>query len=50
MLALFCVAFVGTGCGTTGASVSPNKGTALVAVTAQSGTLSHTTTVSVTVQ
>ena len=50
MLALLCVAFAGTGCGATGATISPNKGTAVITVTAQSGTLSHTTTVSVTVQ
>jgi len=38
------------GCGGYGSSTQPNRGTATINVTAQSGTISHTTTVSVTVQ
>ena len=38
------------GCGGYGSNTQPNRGTASIRVTAQSGTISHTTTVSVTVQ
>ena len=38
------------GCGGYGSNTQPNRGTASIRVTAQSGTTSHTTTVSVTVQ
>jgi len=38
------------GCGGYGSSTQPNRGTASIKVTAQSGTISHVTTVSVTVQ
>lgn len=38
------------GCGGYGSSTPPNRGTASIMVTAQSGTISHTTTVMVTVQ
>lgn len=38
------------GCGGYGSSTQPNRGTASVVVTAQSGAISHTTTVKVTVQ
>jgi len=38
------------GCGGYGSSMQPNRGTASVMVTAQSGTISHTTTVRVTVE
>jgi uncharacterized protein (TIGR03118 family) len=38
------------GCGGYGSNVQPNRGTASITVTAQSGTISHSTTVSVTVQ
>jgi len=39
-----------SGCGGYGSSTQPNRGTASIMVTAQSGTISHTTTVMVTVQ
>ena len=38
------------GCGGYSSSAQPNRGTASITVTAQSGTISHTTTVRVTVQ
>jgi hypothetical protein len=38
------------GCGGYGGSTQPNRGTASIMITAQSGTISHTTTVMVTVQ
>src|SRR6266481_5216362 len=38
------------GCGGYGGSTQPNRGTASIVITAQSGTISHTTTVMVTVQ
>jgi len=38
------------GCGGYGSSTQPNRGTASIMVTAQSGAVSHTTTVKVTVQ
>jgi hypothetical protein len=38
------------GCGGYGSSTQPNRGTASIMVTAHSGAISHTTTVSVTVQ
>jgi uncharacterized protein (TIGR03118 family) len=38
------------GCGGYGSSMQPNRGTASIMITAQSGTTSHTATVSVTVQ
>jgi uncharacterized protein (TIGR03118 family) len=38
------------GCGGYGSNTQPNRGTASIRVTAQSGTISHVTTVSVTVQ
>src|SRR6266478_1888457 len=38
------------GCGGYGSSTQPNRGTASIMITAQSGTISHTTTVMVTVQ
>jgi hypothetical protein len=38
------------GCGGYGSSTQPNRGTATVTITAQSGTLSHSTNVTITVQ
>ncbi len=38
------------GCGGYGSRTQPNRGTATVTITAQSGTLSHTTNVTITVQ
>jgi hypothetical protein len=38
------------GCGAYGSNAQPNRGTASIVVTAQSGAISHTTTVEVTVQ
>jgi len=38
------------GYGSRGGNTQPNRGTAMIMVTAQSGTLSHSTTLSVTVQ
>jgi hypothetical protein len=38
------------GCGGYGSSTQPNRGTASIMVTAQSGAVSHTTTIQVTVQ
>jgi hypothetical protein len=38
------------GCGGYGGSTQPNRGTASIQVTAQSGSIAHTTTVTVTVQ
>jgi hypothetical protein len=49
MLVVFAASFVFAGCGG-GSSMQPNRGTATILVTAQSRTLTHTTTVSVTVQ
>jgi hypothetical protein len=39
-----------SGCGGSGSSAQSNRGTASIMVSAQSGTLSHTTIVRVTVQ
>jgi hypothetical protein len=38
------------GCGAYGSNTKPNRGTASIVVTAQSGAIAHTTTVEVTVQ
>jgi hypothetical protein len=38
------------GCGGSGSSAQSNRGTASIIISAQSGTLSHTTIVRVTVQ
>lgn len=47
---ILMLAVVISGCGGYGSSTQPNRGTASISVTAQSGTISHTTTVKVTVQ
>jgi hypothetical protein len=50
-LAIVGLGFVMAGCGGYGSSSTPsNRGTASIAVTAQSGTISHSTTLKVTVQ
>jgi uncharacterized protein (TIGR03118 family) len=49
-LAIVALGFVMAGCGGYGSSTQSNRGTASIAVTAQSGTISHTTTLKVTVQ
>jgi hypothetical protein len=51
MLVVFFASLVFAGCGGGSSNgMQPNRGTASIMVTAQSGTLTHTTTVSVTVQ
>jgi uncharacterized protein (TIGR03118 family) len=50
MLALVALSLTLGGCGGYGSSMQPNRGTASVMVMAQSGTISHTTTVRVTVE
>lgn len=50
LLVLVGLSLVGSGCGGYGPSVQPNRGTAAIGVIAQSGTVSHTATISVTVQ
>jgi uncharacterized protein (TIGR03118 family) len=47
---IIALGLVTGGCGGYGSSTQPNRGTASIMVTAQSGTISHTTTVEVTVQ
>jgi hypothetical protein len=49
-LAIVALGLAIGGCGGYGGSTQPNRGTASVLVTAQSGTISHTTTVRVTVE
>lgn len=48
--AMIALAFVMGGCSGYGSGTQPNRGTASITVTAQSGTISHSTTVKVTVQ
>ena len=48
--AIVALGLVMGGCGGYGSNAQPNRGTASVMVTAQSGAISHTTTVQVTVQ
>jgi uncharacterized protein (TIGR03118 family) len=50
VMAIVGVSLTLSGCGGYGSSMQPNRGTASIMVTAQSGTISHTATVSVTVQ
>ena len=50
VLAIVALGLAIGGCGGYGSSTPPNRGTASIMVTAQSGTISHTTTVMVTVQ
>lgn len=50
VLAIAALGLAIGGCGGYGSSTPPNRGTASIMVTAQSGTISHTTTVMVTVQ
>jgi len=50
VLAIIALGLAIGGCGGYGSSTQPNRGTASIMVTAQSGTISHTTTVMVTVQ
>jgi len=50
VLAIVALGLAIGGCGGYGSSTQPNRGTASIMVTAQSGTISHTTTVMVTVQ
>jgi uncharacterized protein (TIGR03118 family) len=49
-VAIVAMGLVIGGCGGYGSSTQPNRGTALIMVTAQSGAITHTTTVSVIVQ
>ncbi len=49
-LAIVALGLAIGGCGGYGSSPQPNRGTASLSVTAQSGTISHATTVSVTVK
>jgi hypothetical protein len=49
-VAIVVLSFTLGGCGGYGSSMQPNRGTASIMITAQSGTTSHTATVSVTVQ
>jgi uncharacterized protein (TIGR03118 family) len=48
--AIIALGLVVGGCGAYGSSTQPNRGTASIVVTAQSGAVSHTTTVEVTVE
>jgi hypothetical protein len=48
--AIVALGLVMGGCGGYGSNTQPNRGTASITVTAQSGAISHTTTVQVTVQ
>ncbi len=48
--AIIALGLVAGGCGAYGGNTQPNRGTASIVVTAQSGTISHTTTVEVIVQ
>ena len=50
LLAIVALGLAIGGCGGYGGSTQPNRGTASIMITAQSGTISHTTTVMVTVQ
>jgi hypothetical protein len=50
VLAIVALGLAIGGCGGYGSSTQPNRGTASIMVTAQSGTISHATTVMVTVQ
>ena len=49
-LTIFALSMSLSGCGGYGSSTKPNRGTASIVVTAQSGSVSHNTTVMVTVQ
>lgn len=49
-LTIFALSISLSGCGGYGSSTKPNRGTASIVVTAQSGSVSHNTTVMVTVQ
>ena len=49
-LAIVALVLAMGGCGGYGGSTQPNRGTASIQVTAQSGSIAHTTTVTVTVQ
>jgi hypothetical protein len=48
--AIIALGLVMGGCGGYGSNAQPNRGTASIMVTAQSGAISHATTVKVTVQ
>ncbi len=48
--AIVALALVTGGCGGYGSGTQPNRGTASIVVTAQSGTISHSATIKVTVQ
>ena len=50
LLALVGLSLTAGGCGGYGYNMQPNRGTASIGVMAQSGTISHTTTIHVTVQ
>jgi len=50
VLALVAISLTFNGCGGYSSSLAPNRGTASIVVTAQSSNVSHTATVSVTVQ
>ncbi|HET9402586.1 MAG TPA: TIGR03118 family protein [Candidatus Acidoferrales bacterium] len=50
VLSLGCLSLVSVSCGKVAGSVTTNRGTAQVTVTAQSGAIAHTTTLTVTVQ
>jgi len=50
LLALVVVSLAAGGCGGYGSNMQPNRGTASVQVVAQSGTISHSTVLTVTVQ
>jgi hypothetical protein len=50
VLAIVALSVTFGGCGGYGSNTQPNRGTASIMVVAQSGAISHTTTVKVTVQ
>jgi len=50
VVAIVVLSFTLVGCGGYSSTTPPNRGTNSIVVTAQSGTLSHTSTVNVTVQ
>jgi len=49
-IALAAIAFTAGGCGGSGSGLQPNRGTDTIQITAQSGTVAHSTAVSITIQ